>query len=186
MELDAKCKVERVISGDSTRYDLTSAYLDCKDEQAKLIATNGRAMAVINVKADKAEAGTVPVEVFSEARRIAPKRVQNIQIHLDGAAKLDNGATFERAEVNFPDWRQIISSTEHDKPVFHIALSVSILADLIAAMGATQNIAYIDFYGTDKPMKVRVADNSYSTNLKDDRFGVLIPVAWKQDDAEPA
>ncbi len=169
MKVENKYKLEKIVSKDTTRNAITCAYLDTKDETPRLIATNGVAMAVIKVEAEKDEQGNVPIAAIIDARKLN-KRATDSTISLNGDCKLDNGATYKRQDSQFPDWRKI--GTSGDKK-FRVAFTAKLLHELADSLGSRDGVVSVEFFGDLKgPMKVYAWDASGADH---ENFGLLMP-----------
>lgn len=179
MKLDNRFKIEKVVSKDSYRAAICSAYLDKTEPQAKLVATNGHAMAVINVETDQTDTtGLVPPEAFTEARKLSKKfgKFQPSEISANGAVELTNGAKFPRGEEKFPDWKRIPPKAAK---TFRVAFNARLLHDLADALGSENGVVSIEFLGDLKgPMRVHAWDSANS-GANHDNVGFLMPCVEK-------
>ena len=170
MKVENKYKLEKIVSKDTTRHAITCAYLDTKDKTPRLIATNGHAMAVIKVEAEKDEQGNVPIAAIIDARKLNSKKAIASTLSLNGDCKLDNGATYKRQDSQFPDWRKI--GTTGDK-TFRVAFDAKLLHELADSLGSFKGVVSLEFFGDLKgPIKVHAWDASGADH---ENFGLLMP-----------
>lgn len=140
MKLHKEAKIEAITTSDKQRIALREAFLDISPDGAKLIATNGKAMAVIPVEVSPDDhAGYVSKDVLKAARKAAG-RLTDVQVALNGAAQLPNGITMPRdgeaKDSQFPNWRKVWPNFE-GKPTVTLAIDAHMLAKLAEAMGTT-------------------------------------------------
>lgn len=168
MKFPKSSKIEGVVSSDPTRPAIENVYFD-KDE-GKLIATNGRIMAVVPVLTDENDtSGLLSPQSIKLARKEAG-RLPIAQIHPNGALNLPSGVSVPRPTEDqcgkFPNWKQVVP------PLFDPVFKVRIDAELLAKLAA----ALCDDKGSFVTLSFRDADSPFSvTGNIPDAFGVMLP-----------
>jgi hypothetical protein len=177
MKVSSNCKLEKVTEPSGTRGTLEHIRLDIVNDQAKLIACNGHAMAVLNVEADKSEVGYLPVKALQAARKLVKRGDVNIQ--LNGACELSDGSVLPRPkedEGQYPDWQKVTP----DKPVtLRLGINAKLLHDLSDALGAHNN--YVSIELTAAPGERSQIGPMYVRATGVDGFGVIMPVRVDTD-----
>lgn len=165
MKLRTKYKPELVCSKDGLRPKLNSPSLETVNGKKRIVATDGRRLAVIPVEAFSEESGTVPIKALEFARKNkkTPKQ-DSISINLNGKIEFENGWTMPAPEqLGFPDVEHVIPKEDAK---ISLTLNAKILYDLARALGnevITLNII-------DALCAIRV------TVPQDEAFGVIMPV----------
>ena len=149
MKIDKKYKLEKIVSKDKTREHIGNVCIDKKhDAQARAIATNGRMLASVPVDIEDCDdfhdEKVLPAKVFSEARKVGGKRVEQSTIQMNGASLIGSGETFPYPEDTrpHPNWRQIMPDWK-DTEYGEITLDAKMLFELAQAVGCDQNRATI-------------------------------------------
>lgn len=123
-----------------SRDSLSLPFLDTSGATPMLIATDGKALAAIDVEADKDEHGYVPIPALKHARKLGAKNLP-ANIALNSVCVCDDGAQLPRTippSWKFPEqWRQTIP---HDAPVIRLALNPQLLAKLADALGSSEHV----------------------------------------------
>lgn len=152
MKLPKACKIELAASTDVTRTVLREPYLVTDSPitkpadgsvtyAGKLVATNGRMLAVIPVELnehDKEE--WVNVEALSLARK-AVRKGESVNITLNDQAEIaGSGIKMKRSAHDleaesdkYPNWRQVIPQAEETDTV--VCFDAELLVQLVAAIG---------------------------------------------------
>lgn len=142
MKIHKACKVESIASTDATRYSITEPFLSIKDGAARLVATNGKAMAILPVLLDEGDVQGYVSGAALKAARKTDKRCENITVFLNGVAKLADGATLPREgqakDATFPNWEQV-NPKDESAHTTTIAFDAKLLWELAQAMG-TQGV----------------------------------------------
>lgn len=155
---------------DKYRTPISNPFLD---EDGNLIATNGKAMAVIP-KMNNADdvPGYVPCEAI-ENSRVKRKNHPNWNIRLNGKACVEapNGnLEFSRgdSEIQFPNYHKVFSSLPiNEKDRFTIKFSVDLLDTLRKALGSDEFVTVtFDTRDNERPFFVTTKGNG---------FGVMMP-----------
>lgn len=175
MKLHKDCLIEKVLSKDATRHAITETYLDTENGSGSLIATNGKALAVIPVELEEGDvAGYVVTEGIKQARK-ADKRAEFPSMKLNGNLKLSNGVEMPRSTLptgtEFPKWRQVIPKDEGYAVEF--AFDAKLLYELAQAMGSDGVV--IRYKADREPLLVRPTALAGCTPCIGAK-GVLMPV----------
>ncbi len=128
--------IEKAVEKNNFRPALVNVFLDCDEEQAKLVATDGHILAVIPVEATKEEAGLISPDVLKEARKAAPKKSDQAEVTCNGTLSLPDGRVYPRPELQglkFPTWRAVLP--KNDGHTFTIGLNAALLQRLADALG---------------------------------------------------
>ena len=178
MKLHKDCLIEKVLSKDATRHGIAETYLDTENGSANLIATNGKALAVIPVELEEGDvAGYVATEGIKQARK-ADKRAEFPSMKLNGNLKLSNGVEMPRttlpAGTEFPKWRQVMPKDEGYNVEF--AFDAKLLYELAQAMGSDTVVLKYKAFGL--PLLVR-PNGVYGTSPCVEARGVLMPIRFK-------
>ena len=130
MKIGKLHKIELAASKDQTRAAIVNPYLDRGPDGDKVIATNGRILAVLPVECDEKDvSGYVPRECLKDARTAGG-------VVLNGVAEIYGGASYPRdAEWNFPNWRQVMPDYTKEQTV-RLAIDAALLKALADAIGA--------------------------------------------------
>lgn len=175
MKLPKNCKIEKATSTDSTRPAIGEPWLDV--EAGKLVATNGRIIAVVPVEIEEGDAsGYVTAEALKAARALVGKHLP-LAIKANGSLALYNGVTFPRPGVDdlgqFPNWKQVIPEKQ-EKPAIRIAFDVKLLSALCEAMGTSGVI----LEASDDLTGIRVIPTGVSACQpgSPQAFGVIMPL----------
>lgn len=145
MKLSANNEVWRVL-GEPGRYAFDSASLEIEEGEGRLIATNGRTLAVIPVELSKGdEPGLVPGEALGTKRRgeecmECGHAQEGDVIGVPGEVLVSGGKAVVvplclEATGKFPEWRGVLPPA--DAPVaVELTISAALLHDLARALGA--------------------------------------------------
>lgn len=175
-----ECKVWNVCAKDSTRFGMQHIRLE-KDVAvvggaAALVATNGRALAVVAVEeAEKDTAGPVTVEALKAAAKPDGRygRPASLVCNDELRAPL-KGMTFTRPEdATFPTWQAVIPETSPKTVTFGI--NADTLADLASALGASEGKVVLEIT-QDAEGKVTSAIRVRAM-YRGDRLGAIMPCA---------
>lgn len=142
MQIHKAAKIEQCVSSDKTRYTLTQPYLDIRDGEAHVIATDGRCMAVVPVDVDAGDvSGHVPVESFKTARKVWGKLTLNTVAVGESAVSVGD-YTWKRPDLGtFPNWRGVVPNPEKDKTeTLKVGINPEFLARVAEAIGAGEHV----------------------------------------------
>jgi hypothetical protein len=143
MKLDPRYKIEKVACKNDDRPNLHCVYLDTDGAPAvpgsgdrtlagKLVATDGRAMAVVPCHVEHDETpGPLPVEAAKAARSCslgATAAPDEVLEHLTGNKLTRN------KNVDFPPWRMVVPAPSDDD--FIVGIDAKLLLELADAIGA--------------------------------------------------
>jgi len=150
MKLPKNILIEKACSGDAARAILNSAYLQKLENQihpARLLATNGRILAVVPVLIGEHDsAGYVTQDALKAARKAAAK-LNDMEFSCNSALTIKDGQTFSRPELgNYPNCDQVIPK---DETVYSVSLDPELLLSLAEAIGASRGVTP-EFIGQDK------------------------------------
>jgi hypothetical protein len=186
MKLHKQCKVELTASKRVTRQAIAEPFLSIENGKGTLISTNGHSMAIIPVDIEPEDCqGYVSSAVLIAARKQA-KRANELQIGLNGCAKLFDGSTMPRegdaGNCTFPNWKQVLPGEISDSAyTVEIAFDAKLLWELAQAMG-TQGVRLVARAGNDGAIKVFPIKSSSVggvTCANIDAKGLLMPVRVK-------
>lgn len=180
MKLHKSCKIESITSHDETRYAICESYLSIKDGAATLVATNGKAMAMLPVLLDEGDVSGYVSENALKLARKQDKRSDFATVYLNGVAKLSDGSTMPREgtakDATFPKWEQVFPKDEslHTQT---IALDAKLLWELAQAMG-TQGVVLRVKDGVSAILVSPTATSHHKWNKPacDGAKGILMPV----------
>lgn len=136
MQVPKTAKLEKAASRDQSRPVLTALNLRVdEDGNGWLEATDSYKAVVIPVGVDEGDTpGMIPAAVLPEARKLAARRESVSHVTVNGAAVLDNGATYERPVGKFPDIPQLRPDGYLD---FEIGVNARFLLDIAEAFGGS-------------------------------------------------
>lgn len=143
MKIHKLAKIEQCVSTDKTRYTLTQPYLDIRDGEARMVATDGRCMAVVPVDVDASDvSGHVPVESFKTARKKVWGKLTMTELSVGGSAVSVGDYTWKRPDLGtFPNWRGVIPSPEKDKTeTLRLGINPEYLARVAEAIGTDGHV----------------------------------------------
>lgn len=143
MQINKLAKIEKCVSTDETRYVLTQPYLDIRDGEARMVATDGRCMAVVPVDVDASDvSGHVPAESLKTARKVWGKLTLNTLAV--GEASVSVGDYQWKRPVDmgkFPDWRNVIPNPEKDRTeTLRVGINPEYLARVAEAIGTDRHV----------------------------------------------
>jgi len=145
MKLPKNCKVELCVSDDKARWTLTAPYLDMADGYGKLVATNGKIMAVVPVETGEHDVdGWVSIDAIKSGRKLGTRLESEIEITCNGVCALKNGNSFPRPNQSdesckFPNWRGVIPPCDRES-AFSVTINPELLLDLARAIGSEKRI----------------------------------------------
>jgi len=196
MKFHKSCKIHKAAAKDAGRYAMHHVRLERDYAGARLIATDGRILAVLPVQdAEQDDDGFLSSESIAEAVKKPSKKNDTATILANGsirACAVEAGPVveFERPsnDHEFPKWRAVVPEGE---PTVRICLNPSYLATVAHAIGAGDGVV-LEFYapaaegGRPGPIAVRpafpiggaVKGNEKATDGAE-RFGVIMPIELK-------
>lgn len=185
MKLHKQCKVELAASKDATRQAIAEPFLSIENGKGTLVSTNGHSMAIIPVEIEPEDCQGYVSSVALVAARKQAKRANELQIGLNGCAKLFDGSTMPRegaaGNSTFPNWKQVMPGEVSDSAyTVEIAFDAKLLWELAQAMG-TQGVRLVARAGNDGAIKVFPIKSSVGgiTCANIDAKGLLMPVRVK-------
>jgi len=188
MKFDKKHRIQSAASPDATRYAVSEVLFEKDDNGARLVATDGRILAIVPVEdADGDVPGFIERQTLVEATKGRLKSKPDAQLLLpeEGKALFETKAGMVEAKrpdaehLRFPDYRGVIPDS-YPKGM-QITLSASKLRDLIDALGVAQDDMdgvtlrfQLDKLGQlDQHAPVRVQPCCASNEA----FGVIMPIS---------
>lgn len=137
MKIDKKYRLEKAVSTDESRTNLTNISIT----RRHAIACDGRMIAIVPVELGEGdEAGWLSPDALKLARRVNPKGLDTIRIILNGTQELPDGSTIKRPsfdDVHPPKMLQILLQA-HRKRTFRIGINASMLKSLSEALGSEE------------------------------------------------
>lgn len=186
MRLDTNFRLEKACASGPGRYSMESAFLDTEDEGApKLVATDGRILAVVPLDPEEVEegetSGPVTVEALREARKPARRLPNGLGARIVANGGLEIGrpqepVTLPRPEGGeFPRWRAVVKDNSGG---FRVAFNPRILLALAEAIGSPNGLALTFAPGkkaTTHPIRVDPCGEHARTGA-DPAFGIIMPI----------
>lgn len=179
MLINKRKLVELVASTDYTRSRLTQPHLDI--ENKVLVATNGRAMAVVGVTIEPRDvAGPVPLVALKEARKVIAK---------DGIAHLDcrklvvlvNRMVFPRygspygppSGTSFPTWQEV-TKRPPGSPII-VSFDHRLLTKVARSLGITGQVILEVTPNPDTKTSTLEAMRVYDVGSADNDYAIMMP-----------
>lgn len=177
MKFDKRHKIEKAAATEDTRYAIGHVLFESDDNGTRLVATNGRILAVVPVtEAEGDVAGMVSSDTIKQACKNRTKGSPDALLHLPDekralahtkagvveAPRPDDGS-------RFPSYRAVVP-TGHD---LEVTLSAKYLKDLIDALGADGITLKFKTTGgrIDGPVLVTPVEDG------NDAYGVIMPIS---------
>ncbi|HUT79519.1 MAG TPA: hypothetical protein VM285_17615 [Polyangia bacterium] len=172
--------------------------LERDDDGARLVATNGRLLAVVPVTADEGDIpGTIPAEAVREACKARSAANPEAQVDANGSVRVttkparvtDSGravpagpvAEFERedsADVAFPQWRRVVPDSD-STPTYRVALSARYLLALARAIGTDDAEGAVELEFREPTGAIVVRPTPQGEGRAVGAFGVLMPISYE-------
>lgn len=137
MKIPRNCLIEQCVIRQAGRLAIDHLYLDIETADGRrlgrLVATDGKALAVIFVEVDDGDVpGLVSTRALIAARELVGTRA-TVELHC-GVLRLvtADGVSYPRPEGDYPKWRELIPSRA---ATTEITLDARVLSRLAAAMG---------------------------------------------------
>ena len=139
-------KIEAVCPKKDGRYYLLQPYLDV--EAGKLIATNGNAMAILDVTDTAGElSGPVPIDAFKRARDKSECVAAGLDLTAPDVVKMPvSGATMPRGDstITYPDWARVLPAASDSDIVFGIDAALLLrLADALKGRNSKDRVVQL-------------------------------------------
>ena len=167
MKIDKKYRLEKAVSTDESRTNLTNISIT----RRHAIACDGRMIAIVPVEVDEGdEAGWLSPDALKLARRVNPKGLDTIGIILNGTQELPDGSTIKRPsfdEVHPPKMLQILLHANRGR-TFRIGINASMLKSLSEAIGSEEVV--LEFGSPTETILV------HPVHYEEGVCGVLMPV----------
>ena len=187
MKFDKKHKISEVAAREATRYAINSVLFERDDDGARLVATNGRCLAVVPVEdAEDDVPGPISQAALRESCKKRMKSSPDAVLAVDESVVkvIGAGSTSEHQRplgdsgARFPDYRAVIPKAKN--PV-KVTLSARHLRELIDALGVMHDDVEgivltfdLTFDGKiDSGLPVRVDPVSDSNEA----YGVIMPIS---------
>lgn len=183
MKFDKKYKIHSAAAREATRYTLNGVMFEKDDNGARLVATNGRILAVVPVEDEGDTPGMVSTDTLKEATKGRTNSRTEAVLRLpdeERALVQTKSGTIEQERpdhVRMPDYRSIVRGLKTDTGL-QVTLSAEHLLALIEALGARSNelsgiTLTFQRKGTDlddsAPVHVRALGD-------DEAFGIIMPI----------
>jgi DNA polymerase III sliding clamp (beta) subunit (PCNA family) len=135
MQIERKYKIEKCVSTDSTRTNMTNIFIT----KRHAMATNGHMLAVVPVTFESEDTnGWLTPAALTQARKVTPKSAGDVVISLNGAQVLIDGTKMVRpTEENPPKIARLLRKA-HIGRKFKIGLNAAKLRDLADALGSEE------------------------------------------------
>ena len=137
MRIDKKYRLEKAVSTDDTRTNLTNISIT----RRHAIACDGRMIAIVPVAVEEGdEAGWLSPDALKLARKVNPKGLDTIRIVLNGTQELPDGSTIKRPsfdDIHPPKMLQILLHANRGR-TFRIGINASMLKSLSEAIGSEE------------------------------------------------
>ena len=135
MKIERKYKIEKCVSTDSTRANMTNIFVT----KRSAMATDGHKLAVVPVTFESGDTeGWLTPAALAQARKVTPKSMGDVVISLNGAQVLIDGTSIVRPnEEKPPKTASILENVQKDRK-FKIGLNVALLKDLADALGSDE------------------------------------------------
>jgi len=185
MKIPKKCKLNRAAGKpNESRFSMENVLLDVDAKgRGRLIATNGRVLAVVPVdEVGDDTGGMVPATAIAEAVKGSGEFVN---VEANGCVRYPvKGGTMEVERPSesdsgeFPKWKQVVPKGE---VVHRLALNPQLLLDVAAAIGSGESVV-LEYREEGGPLVVRPGKSLHDAEpTMDDweRFGVLMPITTK-------
>jgi len=144
MFIDKKYKIEKAVSTESYRPTLTSAFIENKGEESKLIATNGNSLAMVPLVLDPEDKingkNRLSVDAIKAIRKGNGRCTTGIDERMGDFVEIPGTSTgfpsrFLLGAEEFPDYKQVIPETENCD--YHkVGINPKLLFELSQAIGA--------------------------------------------------
>lgn len=134
MEIETKYQIEQAASIDETRLSMQNLYFEKQAQDGVIVATDGRILAVIPIKASEVEkSGYVNKQALIDGRKVIPKAFGSIEVKIGKETTLvHNSAQYPiDQDLRFPNWQQVIPK----KGDIQITFNPVLFAKLVKAMG---------------------------------------------------
>lgn len=143
MQIHKLAKIERCVSTDETRHVLTQPYLDIRDGEAHVVATDGRCMAIVPVDVDANDvAGHVPAESLKTARKVWGKLTLNTLVVGESSVSVGDYQWKRPVDMGqYPNWRGVVPNPENDKTeTLRVGINPEFLSRVAEAIGTDGHV----------------------------------------------
>lgn len=181
MKLPKNCKIESAVSKDKTRHSITEPYLDIRESGSRMVATDGKILAVVPVETTPDDiSGYVSAEALKASRK--GRQVESV-IRCNGALETWDGASYPRPDLGtYPKVDQVIPKNEptHIKKRVAVKLDSTLLSKLASAIGTEGVVMEMLWDSQDEtvsdPIIVKPASTNGCRPASPEAFGVLMPM----------
>ena len=137
MKIHKSAKIERCVSTDQNRYVLTQPYLDIRDGESHMVATDGKCMAIVPVDVDAGDvSGHVPAESLKTARKVWGKLTLNTLAVGESSVSAGDYQWKKPDLGTFPNWRGVVPNPENDRTeTLRLGINPEFLARVAEAIG---------------------------------------------------
>jgi DNA polymerase III sliding clamp (beta) subunit (PCNA family) len=165
MQIERKYKIEKCVSTDSTRTNMTNIFIT----KRHAMATNGHMLAVVPVTFESEDTnGWLTPAALTQARKVTPKSAGDVVISLNGAQELIDGTRIVRPTEEKPPKFVHLLRLAHKDREFKIGLDAAKLKALADALGSDELV--LDFGSTKAAVLVTPFHSEAGT------IGLLMPL----------
>ena len=137
MQIDRKYRIEKCVSTDATRANMTNIFVT----KRHAMATNGHMLALVPVSSESVDIeGWLTPPALIQARKVTPKFSGMVTISLNGSQVLLDGTTIVRPSEEKPPKIASILKRAHEERKFKVGLNASLLKSLADALGSDELI----------------------------------------------
>ena len=192
MKFPKQCRIHKIASS-STRYQ-GGGYVNVEidDGKASLIATNGKALAVVPAMADEGDVSClVPFVAIKAACGGSKKIAAHIDIDgvtskavlTDRSGHMEVFCTESKEDIGFPAWREVLPKSQ---PVTVLHINPKLLLELAQAMGSDEHVTLElpeqeagSQYNKDKSPCVRspIFVKAGTDSAEPGAYGVIMPIS---------
>lgn len=175
MRINKTVKIEAAVEPKGkkslNRTAIQNVYLDREDSQAKLVATDGKILAIVPVGAKEGESGCISPEALKAARKLGG------EIAVNEFLTVADGTQFPKPDGGmFPKWRQVLPQPKGQ--TLTIGINPSLLMRLAEAIGAETVQLTIDIDNPYSAIHVGMGKTLHNDNQHNS--GVIMPVRVKR------
>lgn len=181
MKIPKNCKIESAASKDKTRHSITEPYLEIREFGSRMVATNGKILAVVPVETTPDDvSGYVSADALKASRKV--KQIESV-IRCNGALETWDGITYPRPDLGtYPNVEQVIPKNEptHVKKRVVVKFDSNLLSKLASAIGTEGVVMEMLWDSQNETISDPIIVKPTSTNecrpASPEAFGVLMPM----------